>query len=76
MIVYPGYHGLPEWDPVYMILEDKIDFKAFYPDSEWKDVDKVDLWWAKKKLKENKILSDYIGKNEKTKVIVKLGSKG
>ena len=37
MIVYPAYYGLPEWDPVYMILEDKMNFKAFYPDSDWKE---------------------------------------
>lgn len=76
MIVYPGYHGLPEWDPVHMILEDKMIFKAFYPDCEWKDINKVNLWWAKKELKENKLLSDYIGKNEKTKIIIKFGTKG
>ena len=23
MIAYPGYHGLPEWEPARLILEDK-----------------------------------------------------
>jgi hypothetical protein len=32
MIAYPGYHGLPEWDLVYLILERKMDFLAFFPD--------------------------------------------
>jgi hypothetical protein len=27
MIVYPAYHGLPEWEPVRMILENKYDFE-------------------------------------------------
>ncbi|NXR10189.1 CF298 protein, partial [Semnornis frantzii] len=30
------------------------------------------LWWAGKELKETKLLSDYIGKNEKTTIIVKI----
>ena len=25
MICYPGYHGLPEWEPCMNILEDKVD---------------------------------------------------
>ena len=37
MIVYPGYYGLPEWDPVQMILEDNMNFKAYYPDCDWKE---------------------------------------
>ena len=73
MIGYPGYHGLPIWDPVYEILEDKIDFKARFPDCDWLFPEQTVLWWAKKNLKNEKKLSDYIGKNEKTKVIVKVG---
>ncbi len=34
------------------------------------------LWWAGKELQVDKKLADYIGKNEKTKVIVKLQKKG
>lgn len=30
------------------------------------------LWWAGKELKETKLLSDYVGKNEKTTIIVKI----
>jgi len=33
MMAYPGYHGLPEWDQVHLILEDKIDYLAYWPDS-------------------------------------------
>jgi hypothetical protein len=36
MIAYPGFYDLPEWDIVYMILERKIDFLAFWPDCEVK----------------------------------------
>jgi hypothetical protein len=34
MIAYPAYHGLPDWDYVYLILEEKIDFPAIWPDCE------------------------------------------
>ena len=34
------------------------------------------LWWAGKELMPEKTLEDYIGKNEKTKIIVKLAKKG
>lgn len=30
------------------------------------------LWWAGKELQRGKKLSDYIGKNEKTKIVVKV----
>lgn len=30
------------------------------------------LWWAAKELKRTNLLSDYVGKNEKTKIIVKI----
>lgn len=32
----------------------------------------TDIWWASKRLEINKTLSDYVGKNEKSKLIVKL----
>lgn len=34
------------------------------------------LWWAGKEMAGEKKLCDYIGKNEKTKVVVKLQKKG
>jgi len=27
MIVYPAYHGLPEWEPVRLILENKFEWE-------------------------------------------------
>jgi cilia- and flagella-associated protein 298 len=30
------------------------------------------LWWAGKELVGDKCLSDYVGKNEKTKIVVKI----
>ena len=33
------------------------------------------LWWAGKDLSRTKLLSDYVGKNEKTKIVAKLQRK-
>lgn len=76
MIAYPAYHNLPEWEPVYMILEDKFDFPLHYPDCNWLDEKNTVLWWAKKELRGDKKLSFYIGTNEKTKIIIKSAKKG
>lgn len=76
MIAYPAYHNLPSWEPVYLILEKKMDFIGNYPDCNWLDEKTTVLWWAKKELKSSKILSDFVGKNEKTKLIVKTSKKG
>lgn len=76
MIVYPAYFGLPEWDPVFLMLEEKMSYKTFYPDCDFINDNKIVLWWAKKELKGDKKLCDYIGKNEKTKIVVKVGKKG
>ena len=76
MIAFPGFHGLPEWEPVCMILEDKFNFLAHFPDCDWLDEDKSVLWWAKKELQKGKTIADYVGKNEKTKIVVKIMPKG
>ena len=34
------------------------------------------LWWAGKELLPEKSLEDYVGKNEKTKIVIKLSKKG
>jgi len=77
MIGYPGYHGLPEWDPVSLILEDKFDYPLNGADVyEWLKPKETALWWAGKELFRGKNLSDYVGKNEKTKIVIKLQKVG
>ena len=34
------------------------------------------LWWAGKQLDRSKLLRDYVGRNEKTKIVAKLQKKG
>jgi len=74
MIGYPGYHGLPEWEPVRLLLEgQEIENKS-------QDVELFDetasLWWAGKELAPSKFLKEYVGKNEKTKIVCKLQKSG
>lgn len=38
--------------------------------------DECQLWWAAKEMKSGKKLQDYIGKNEKTKLVVKIQKVG
>eukprot|EP00830_Metopus_es_P015585 TRINITY_DN4531_c0_g2_i1.p1 TRINITY_DN4531_c0_g2~~TRINITY_DN4531_c0_g2_i1.p1 ORF type:complete len:347 (+),score=82.46 TRINITY_DN4531_c0_g2_i1:2-1042(+) len=77
MIAYPGYHGVGVWEPARVILETK-DLEAFYnPD----DVDFIEestatLWYAGKELLRGKKLYDFLGKNEKTTVVVKITKSG
>jgi len=77
MIAYPAYHGLPEWEPARMILEEKFDFANVAQDNyEYLKPQDSTIWWAGKEFQKGKILSDYVGKNEKTKIVVKLAKSG
>ena len=38
--------------------------------------DTAQLWWAGKQLDRTKLLRDFIGRNEKTKIVAKLQKKG
>eukprot|EP00391_Amoebophrya_sp_Ameob2_P007445 CAMPEP_0178987938 /NCGR_PEP_ID=MMETSP0795-20121207/3545_1 /TAXON_ID=88552 /ORGANISM="Amoebophrya sp., Strain Ameob2" /LENGTH=279 /DNA_ID=CAMNT_0020679181 /DNA_START=111 /DNA_END=951 /DNA_ORIENTATION=+ len=75
MIAYPAFHKLPFFDPVRLELENKEELDG---SSELQDVLEVSesvLWFAGKEMVIGKLLSDYLGKNEKTKVVIKLQSK-
>lgn len=77
MIAYPAYHGLPEWEPARMILEDKFDFSNVSQDNyEYLKPQESSIWWAGKEFQRGKTLADYVGKNEKTKIVVKLQKSG
>jgi cilia- and flagella-associated protein 298 len=70
MIAYPAYHGLPEWEPVYLMLENKIDFADMQHDVfDYYNPKETQLWWAGKELLKGKTLADYVGKNDKTKIV-------
>ena len=73
--VYPL--GIPEYDPVRMELENREALNDFHSKqlTDVADPQDTKLWFASKELIPGKILGDYLGKNEKTKVIIKVGTK-
>nr|XP_031314753.1 cilia- and flagella-associated protein 298 isoform X2 [Camelus dromedarius] len=70
MIVYPM--GLPPYDPIRMEFENKEDLSGTQAGLNVIKESEAQLWWAAKELRRTKKLSDYVGKNEKTKIIVKI----
>jgi hypothetical protein len=76
MMAYPAYHGLGEWEPIKVILENREEFddKMDLSDDLW--ADKSTLWICGKELYSGKLFSDYFGKNEKQKFVVKVQKRG
>lgn len=73
-IVYPM--GLPPYDPIQMELKNEEDLSGTHAGTEVIPLDEVALWFSGKEMLPGKLLSDYVGKNEKTKFIVKIQKKG
>jgi len=73
MIVYPM--GLPDYDHVRQCLEEREALEG-QDGLEFLELDKTSLWFASKEMQSEKLLSDYVGKNDKTKVVAKLQKKG
>mmetsp|Transcript_2583 Transcript_2583/g.6045 ORF Transcript_2583/g.6045 Transcript_2583/m.6045 type:complete len:288 (+) Transcript_2583:43-906(+) len=73
MIAYPAYHRLPQYDPVRVELEDQEELDGR---SDLQDVLEPDcqMWWAGKQVMREKLLSEYVGRNEKTKIVCRLTS--
>jgi len=65
MMGYPGYHGLGEYEPVRLLLEDKANWTNNTDMQEFLDGDNASLWACNKELTVNKKFSDFFGKNEK-----------
>jgi len=76
MMAYPAYHGLGEWEPIKVILENREEFdeKMDLADDLW--ADKSSLWICGKELQPEKFFYDYFGKNEKSKYVVKVQKRG
>lgn len=73
-IAYPM--GIPVYDPVYQDLIGTRDLSGTQASKDALDISSTDIWWANKQLETHKTLGDFIGKNEKSKLIVKLQKKG
>ncbi|KAB5543477.1 hypothetical protein PHYPO_G00079610 [Pangasianodon hypophthalmus] len=74
MIVYPM--GLPPHDPIRMELENQEDLAGTQASLQVIPEEEAQLWWAGKELHRDKKLQDYTGKNEKTKIVVKIQKRG
>ena len=73
MIAYPM--GLPPYDEVRQELEDNAEIPGMGGQMVL-DPKEVSLWWAGKEFLRGKLVSDRTGRNEKTKIVVKLQKKG
>ena len=73
MIVYPM--GLPDFDHVRQILEEREQLEGA-ESLEVMEVERASLWVFSKEMQSEKLLSDYVGKNDKSKVVAKLQKKG
>ncbi|XP_018610698.1 cilia- and flagella-associated protein 298 [Scleropages formosus] len=74
MIVYPM--GLPPHDPIRMEFENQEDLSGTQASLQVIPVEDAQLWWAAKEMQRGKKLQDYVGKNEKTKIVVKIQKRG
>lgn len=76
MIAYPAYHGLGDWEPVRVLLENNEKFDETLHMSDDLRVETAQLWVCGKELQNGKMFSDYFGANEKSKFVVKVQGKG
>lgn len=74
MIVYPM--GLPPYDEVEHCLNDTENLAGRQAALHVIPEEDGQLWWAGKDMQRSKKLHEYIGKNEKTKLICKIQKKG
>eukprot|EP00656_Telonema_subtile_P011155 TRINITY_DN1548_c0_g1_i1.p1 TRINITY_DN1548_c0_g1~~TRINITY_DN1548_c0_g1_i1.p1 ORF type:complete len:286 (+),score=88.58 TRINITY_DN1548_c0_g1_i1:139-996(+) len=75
MIVWPM--GLPDWEPAKLIVEEDEDLSGTQASLDVQDPETSVLWWASKQLqREGKTLKDYVGRNNKTKIVVQITKQG
>jgi len=75
MIAYPAYHRLPYYDPTRIECENKEELDGRSDMQDVLDTDDTVLWWAGKEMSLDKALHELIGKNEKTKIVVRMQPK-
>lgn len=76
MMAYPGFHGLGDWEPVWVLLENNEEFDANLHNSDDLTVDDTVLWIVNKEMQLGKTFAHYFGKNEKSKMVVKVTKRG
>ncbi|KAL1458978.1 hypothetical protein WDU94_010997 [Cyamophila willieti] len=70
MIIYPM--NLPTHDPIRMELENREDLTGLQASKEIIEPSMGALWFAGKAMLRDKLVRDYLGKNEKCKAVVKV----
>ena len=76
MMAYPGYHGLGEFEPIKVILENREEWDEKMNLSDDLAVENCTLWIVSKECPPHKLFADLFGKNEKQKFVVKMQKKG
>lgn len=76
MMAYPAYHGLGDWEPIKVILENREEFDEKMDLTDDLYADKSSIWICGKELQSGKPFSDFFGKNEKSKYVIKVQKKG
>jgi len=74
MIAYPM--GLPDWEPARQGVEGTEELAGTAEGQEVMEEATTVLWWASKMLDRAKTLQDFVGRNDKTKIVVQLTKKG
>jgi len=74
MIAYPM--GLPDWEPARCTVEGIEELEGTAEGQDVMQEDATVMWWASKQLDRSKTLADFVGKNDKTKIVVQLTKKG
>jgi hypothetical protein len=74
MMAYPM--GLPAWETTALALNSIDGLKGTHVEKNLLDPNSTSLWVAGKEFPKGKLVSDRLGKNEKTKVIAKLQNTG
>lgn len=65
MMAYPAYHGLGDWEPIKVIMENREEFDDKMDLTDDLSAQNCTIWIVGKELQKGKLLSDYFGKNEK-----------
>jgi len=74
IMAYPM--GLPKWETVKSVLDSHDGLQGTHVANQILDVESTTLWAVGKEFQRGKLVSDILGKNEKTRVIAKLQKKG
>jgi hypothetical protein len=74
VIAYPM--GFPDHEPVKYMLAGTEDVEGLGISADLQDEETSQLWWAGKEFVRGETVGDRVGRNEKTKVIVRLQKKG